>query len=153
MHTHSTVKKTWGQNSQNFVQRVVYSFADISLNVGDFKLSKNKWNFVSQAFFRARLRFGLTVFLCIAPSIDLFSTYILFSLWRSQGNCPKSLFHKLFVHIIMLVNMKRFETNSFLANYQLTCIGKTKLTRAKKVCYWAHWLSALQLETSVTTRN
>ena len=35
----------------------------------------------------------------------------------------------------MLVNMKKLETNSFLAYYQLTCIGKTKLTRAKKVCY------------------
>ena len=35
----------------------------------------------------------------------------------------------------MLVNMKKFETNSFLANYQLTCIGKTKLTRAKTVSY------------------
>ena len=102
-----------------------------------------KFRFCKHFFFRAQLRFGLTVFLCIAPSRDLFSTYILFSLWRSQGNCPKSLFNKLFVHIIMLVNMKKFETNSFLANYQLTCIGKTKLTRAKKVCYWAHWVSAL----------
>ena len=151
MHTHSTVKKTWGQNSQNFVQLSTLS-PTFRLMLAILKYQKiHEISFLQAFVFRARLRFGLTVFLWIAPSIDLFSTSILFSLWRSQGNCSKSLFNKLFVHIIMLVNMKKFETNSFLANYQLTCIGKIKLTRAKKVCYWAHWLSALQLETSVTT--
>ena len=78
MYTHSTVKKTWGQNSQNFVQLSTLS-PTFRLMLAILKYQKIHEISFLQAFFRARLRFGLTVFLCIAPSIDLFSTYILFS--------------------------------------------------------------------------
>ena len=77
MHTHSTVKKTWGQNSQNFVQLSTLS-PTFSLILAILNYQKIHEISFLQAFFGAQLRFGLTVFR-IAPSIDLFSTYILFS--------------------------------------------------------------------------
>ena len=120
MHTHSTVKKTWGQNSQNFVQLSTLSptFSSMSainyLKTGNFVFCKH---FFAPGTGSAEQYFSL----CIAPSIDLFS---LFSLWRSQGNLPQEPFRKLCVH--MFVKMNKFETNSFLQYHHMTCIGKTK---------------------------
>ena len=53
----------------------------------------------------------------------------------------------------MLVNMKKFETNSFLEYYHVTCIGKTKPKLRRSVTELIDLISALQLETSVTTSN
>ena len=80
MHTHSTVKRL-----EDKIRRI--SSRELSTLSPTFRLMLAILNyqkileisFRKHFFVRARLRFGLTVFLCIAPSIDLFSTDILFS--------------------------------------------------------------------------
>ena len=59
--------------------------------------------------------------------IDLFSLYVLFSQQRSQGNLTLCLFiNSAYMH--MHVNKTKFERNSSLEYYHMTCIGKTKHT-------------------------
>ena len=59
--------------------------------------------------------------------IDLFSLYVLFSQQRSQGNLTLCLFiNSAYIH--MHVNKTKFERNSSLEYYHMTCIGKTKHT-------------------------
>ena len=141
MYTHSTVKKTWGQNLQNFVQ--------LSTLSPTFRFEMSAIYYLPSIFsLPAAVR--LNCILCIAPSIDLFSLYVLFSKWRSQGNLPRESFPKLRVH--MLMNMEKFETNSFLEKYHLTCIGKTKQKLRRSVSC-SLTLKALQLETSVTEQT
>ena len=59
----------------------------------------------------------------------VYSLYVLFSQWRSQGNLTLCL---LCIH--MHLNNTKFERNSSLEYYHMTCIGKQNV-QAKEV-YW-----------------
>jgi len=60
----------------------------------------------------------------------VFSLYVLFSQERSQGNLALLSLHKLCVN--KHVNKKKFERNSSLEYYYMTCIGKAKHTGLKR---------------------
>ena len=60
----------------------------------------------------------------------LYSLYVLFSQWRSQGNFTLCL---LCIH--MHLNDTKFERNSPLEYYHMICIGRKQNIQAKEV-YW-----------------